>query len=185
MILLLSAYAPAVVIYACLQPTIERLIVLLAIAAVLAATLWLILHRTYRRAVFDGAIASQVRLKHARTRESELAAFLLGYLLPFVQWSEQRGPLAFLALPLLVALVLYLNWHIGVLHLNPTLMALGWRVVEMDEENAEGDDARVATVLCKSALPGPNETLGNENWSVARISFTSRAALWLARPRDP
>jgi hypothetical protein len=183
-VLLLSAYAPALVIAALLQPCVPIALALLLGAAVLAVALWLIVWRTRRGAVFGGAIAGQFELRGARTRESELAAFLLGYLLPFLQWNTSPAPYAFLALPFLVLVVLYLNWHIGVLHLNPTLMVLRWRVVEMTEHASAGGEPRVATVLCRTRIPGPDEVLPNGSWDTARISFAMSGSLWIAEPKE-
>jgi hypothetical protein len=181
-ILLSSAYAPALLIAALLQSYLQVAVALGVAAAVLVATLRLILQRTRRNAVFGGATGDSYCLSGARTRESELTAFLLGYLLPFLQWNSSPAPLAFLALPCLVAVVLYLNWQIGVLHLNPTLMLLGWRVVEMTATDETNGQTVPATVLCRRDIPTPDESVPNPRWRVALVSRRDSSSLWIAEP---
>jgi hypothetical protein len=180
LVLLLSAYAPAVLIAGLLQACLPWTVALIAISIGLVGVLWLTLRRTTHGVKFDTATESQWTLHSPKTRESELAAFLLGYLLPFLQWSPTSGPLAWLALPALVAVVLFLNWHIGIFHLNPTLMLLGWRIVDMTEVNKAGDLRASVTVLCRGRFPGPDESLPAQGWRRARLKPPGSGTLWIA-----
>ncbi len=180
LVLLLSAYAPAVFIAGLLQPSLQWTAVLVAVALALVGVLRLTMRRTTKSIQFDTITEKQWTLQSAKTRESELAAFLLGYLLPFLQWTPTVGPLAWLALPVLVALVLFLNWHIGIFHLNPTLMALGWRIVDMTEVNSAGDLRASVSVLCRGRVPRPDESLPAPGWKLARLKPAGVEALWIA-----
>jgi hypothetical protein len=185
-LLLASAYAPALAIWGLLQSDARLMVVMLATSGLLVVATDVVLKRTDHQAVYDGSSVDEWKLTRVQTRESELAAFLLGYLIPFVQWRLDAAPLAWLALVALIAIVLFLNWHLGVLHLNPTVMVLGWRIVDMTETDSSGSVRRPATVLCRGRVPVAEETLPNVDWQVARVkpSSTNAAALWLAKAKS-
>lgn len=187
-VLLLSAYAPAMIIYGFLQNEHSATAAYFVAAMVSFAALAGLMYRTGAQSAFDAFSARKWTLSDPSNREGELAAFLLGYLLPFVQWKDSTGPLAFMALPSLVLLVLFINWRLGFFHLNPSLLLLGWRVIEMVEaESTTGagraNTRRRVTVLCRKRIPTPGETIRQDRWDVARVpgANSDGEPLWLLK----
>jgi hypothetical protein len=189
LVLLLSAYAPALFIAGLLQGRLLYTGIMFACAFLCFGALAFVMWRTSGQVSDSEYSAGTWKLVKPTVREAELASFLLGYLLPFLQWNGGSGPLAPLALPALVGLVLFLNWNLGFFHLNPSLLIMGWRVVEMTEVEVDGGgpqqdptEGRQVVVLCHKRVPGPRDTFPAPGWKVARIGNGNEAGgpLWMA-----
>jgi hypothetical protein len=137
--LFLSSYAPLFVILGLRQWSSNLLLAQLALSTALISVITLFVFLRLARSI------STVRLSvsRVRTRDGDVAAYVVTYLIPFLDASfDEPAKAAGLVVLLGVILVLYV--YTNLIYMNPLLLLAGYHVFEVETEGG-----RIVTLVAK------------------------------------
>lgn len=145
--LFLSSYAPLFTILAIRNWDVRTSAV--ALLVLTAASIgWLLLF--LRHAL--GLAPMTVEIKRATSRDGDIVSYIVSYLLPFLAIDFGR-PADLLSLLVLLTVIALLYVHSNLIYVNPLLAAVGYHLVEIEENNG-----KVSILLSKKPYLRPGDS---------------------------